>query len=83
MPPPRWSTDPQFLFLKSQVSEFLNAQKEHLVARFWVTVDRRWFDLWPEDAADDPTGEKVAARKKVSLEKVMYDPNVYLILNAG
>lgn len=65
MPPPRWSTDEQFAFLGTQVNEFVNAQKTGTVGKFWITVEQRWFDLWPEDAADDPTGDKVAGRKKV------------------
>jgi len=44
----RWTTEDQNEFLESQISDFLKAQRESRVTRFYTALHEEWFIRWPE-----------------------------------
>jgi hypothetical protein len=44
----RWTTPEQTAFLESNIVEFLRAQTEGKLKRFWSILEKDWFDRWSE-----------------------------------
>jgi hypothetical protein len=77
MPPQFWANEEQLLFLRNQRSDFTEAQKRKSLPKFWGTVERLWFEKWPEpatavmgtdlesDATRQELGQQIEKRKKV------------------
>jgi hypothetical protein len=66
MAPKRWANDDQQVYLENLVDEFLEAQKQKKLYKFWVNLHRGWFEEFPEIVAEtEDLGIKIAKRKKV------------------
>jgi hypothetical protein len=49
MPPPRWTTPDQTVFLEERKPEYLKSKKDSLVlGRFFSKCFKDWFDRFPE-----------------------------------
>lgn len=51
MPPRAWADEHQWLFLKSKVDAFREAQQQRTVAEFFNTLESEWFAKYPENVA--------------------------------
>ena len=80
MAPHFWATEAQLIFLRSQLHEFLEKQKQKKLALFWPALHRDWFTRWlannpdillPVDKEELDTyqkeeGEIIAQQKKLN-----------------
>jgi hypothetical protein len=44
----RWTSPEQTTFLESNIADFLRAQSEGKLKRFWSVLEKEWFDRWSE-----------------------------------
>ncbi|KAJ6603520.1 hypothetical protein DFH09DRAFT_1354680 [Mycena vulgaris] len=54
MPPPSWASTEQATFLAAELPAYLAAKensKKIPLVRYWNSLDDRWFQNWPEEAA--------------------------------
>jgi hypothetical protein len=54
MAPHFWATEEQLTFLRGQLHEFLEKQKQKKLALFWPPLHRDWFSRWPASNPDIP-----------------------------
>jgi hypothetical protein len=50
----RWATDEQTSFLESRIPDFLSAQADGKLKRFWATLEGEWFQRWSERDRFEP-----------------------------
>jgi hypothetical protein len=55
MAPHRWANEEQLLFLRSELNEFLEKQKEKKLALFWPALHHEWFSRWPVEPNNPDT----------------------------
>jgi hypothetical protein len=93
MVPSFWATEEQLIFLRSQLHEFLEKQKEKKLALFWPSLHCNWFSRWPAsdpniplpvdkeqlDAYQQAEGATISWQKKVSAPVTQPYPSLNFI----